>query len=53
MEITIEHFEAIVILLYKIEEYEACEALFDVLKKLQTHDDRQCLRLIKSDDIPN
>lgn len=47
MEITREHFKMMIILLYKLEEYEACDALLQVLKRIDTPE-KPNLRLIKS-----
>ncbi|WP_413560732.1 hypothetical protein [Bdellovibrio sp. HCB209] len=34
MQITTETFEAMIVLLYKIEEYDACDALLQVFRKI-------------------
>lgn len=38
MEISIETFEAMLVLLFKIGEHEACEALLDVYKRIREAD---------------
>lgn len=38
MEIDKETFEAMIVLLFKLEETEACEALFEVYKKYVADD---------------
>lgn len=40
MEVNKETIEAILIMLYKLEEYEACEKLLEVYKKYFTEDDK-------------
>lgn len=50
MEITKDTFEAMIVLLYKIEEYEACDALLQVFKRIQAEGDAQAFMTVVKPD---